>query len=181
MAHKVEAYVKKHPVINDDLDDELDGLTSALGTVRLTEGSSTGIPQAGPSGGRMNVRQTNEGFRDYSFVEIKTMSSWKEIDWQEWYPQLYLSKTNYLYVARHARGTFTSVEKHEVMDPEIERAYKPKMEESLGRLLEFLRRLFAALKTTGNGPWALVCVGGRLMLHKSREGPLPSWVLERFK
>ncbi|PVF99869.1 hypothetical protein CPB86DRAFT_265484 [Serendipita vermifera] len=180
MAHKVEAYVTRHQVIQDDLEDELDSLTSALNTVRLTGSSSTGITQASTGWGRAHVRQTSDGFREYGFVEIKTMSGWKEIDWKEWYPQLYLSRTKYLYVARHTRGTFDKIEKLKVTDPEVEKTYQAKMEDSLGRLLEFLRRLFAALKRSENGPWALLCIDGRLMLHKSREGPLPSWILGHF-
>ncbi|CAG8698367.1 10065_t:CDS:2, partial [Acaulospora colombiana] len=156
MAHKVEGYVTRHQVIKDDLEDELDSLTSALNTVRLTGASSTGTIPTSSEGARVNVQQTSDGFREYGFVEIKTMSGWKEIDWKEWYPQLYLSQTKYLYVARHTRGTFDKMEKFKVTDPEVEKIYKEKMEDSLGRLLEFLRRLFAAAKRSGNGPWALL-------------------------
>ena len=44
-------------------------------------------------------------------IEIKTRSSHGELDWKEPYPQLYLSQTPYLYLAKHTKGTFGPVEK----------------------------------------------------------------------
>ncbi|KAG1724963.1 hypothetical protein EDB19DRAFT_1915270 [Suillus lakei] len=49
-----------------------------------------------------------------SLIELKTRAAHRELDWAEVYPRLYLSRTAFLYIAKHERGNFNTLEKIEL-------------------------------------------------------------------
>lgn len=203
MAHKVEGRIGEGYAITRD---DLDSLISSLEKSSITdeEDSPQGTPQAqaGPlstpsvapqstSSGNPSsqpqsesqkplipMRKSKDVLLDYDFVEIKTMKERVGIKWREYHPQLYLSQTKHLFVARHDCGTFSQIQKYTPSDA-VWREHTINTEMSLGRLVEFLRVLLADLSTL-EGPWALVCTKGVLGLHKSR-GVFPRRVLSRFE
>jgi len=187
MEHKVEAYADERRAARSD---DMNSLISSFGRIRITDRarrppvmSRASAPTSATSviftDGKVRVQKTKDTFKDYNFVEVKTMAQRKTIDWRIFHPQLYLSQTKQVLVARHARGQFVSIEKHQLNDEAL-RQQTEHTEQTLGRLVEFMRRLFVALKASGSGPWALVCTNGTLKLHKSTELP-PQDVLSRFE
>jgi hypothetical protein len=143
---------------------------------------STSRPQLGsmlPRNTRITVHKTKDGFQDYDFAEIKTLSQKNNLNWRRYHPQLYLSQTQHLFAARHSRGCFTQVERLQP-DDAAWREQTSNTEQSLGKLLEFIRRLLVEIKASGNGPWALVCTKDALKLHKSME-VLPQIIISRFE
>jgi hypothetical protein len=187
MGHKVEACADERRAARSE---DVDSLISSFGGIRIADrggrppatssaSTSTSTTSVTFTDGEVPVQRTADAFKDYKFVEIKTMAQRKAVDWKIFYPQLYLSQTKEVLVARHARGQFVSIEKHQLNDAAL-RQQLQHTEQTLGRLLEFMRRLFVALKASGSGPWALVCTNGTLKLHKSTQLP-PQHALSRFE
>jgi hypothetical protein len=142
---------------------------------------STSQPQSVstlPRDTRITVLKTKDVFQDYDFAEIKTLGQQNNVNWRRYHPQLYLSQTQHLFAARHSRGRFTRVERLQPDDAAwCEQTINT--EKSLGKLLEFLRRLLVEIKASGDGPWALVCTKNGLKLHKSME-ILPQTIISLF-
>jgi hypothetical protein len=187
MGHKVEAYADERRTAHSE---DMDSLLSSFGGIRIADrasrlpttsstSASTSTTSVTFTDGEIPVQRTAGALKDYQFVEIKTMAQRKVVDWRLFHPQLYLSQTKQVLVARHARGQFVSIEKYQLNDAAL-RQQMEHTEQTLGKLLEFMRRLFVALKASGNGPWARVCTNGILKLHKSTELP-PQDVLSRFE
>jgi hypothetical protein len=187
MGHKVEAYADERRTAQSE---DMDSLLSSFGGIRIADrasrlpttsstSASTSTTSVTFTDGEIPVQRTTGALKDYQFVEIKTMAQRKVVDWRLFHPQLYLSQTKQVLVARHARGQFVSIEKYQLNDAAL-RQQLEHTEQTLGRLVEFMRRLFVALKASGSGPWALVCTNGTLKLHKSTELP-PQDVLSRFE
>jgi len=174
MGHKVEAHVERR-----NRDDALESLMSSFNTLDVTDSSATEQPQLANQTGYLSVRRTSSEVKEYDFVEIKTMAQRKSVDWEDFYPQIYLSQTASLHAAFHARGQFVTIEKHSLNHSDLA-VWKTSVEKSIGKLVEFLRRLISTLKTPGDGPWALVCTGGSMKLYKSTEAALPEAILSKF-
>jgi hypothetical protein len=174
MGHKVEAHVER-----TNSDDPFESLMSSFNALDVTGDSGTKRTQVARKPGYFPARITSSKVKEYDFVEIKTMAQRKSVDWEDFYPQIYLSKTSSLHAAFHARGQFVAIEKYGLNDSNLA-AYKISVEKSMGKLLEFLRRLTSTLKTSGNGPWALVCTAGSMKLYKSTEAALPEAILSKF-
>ena len=103
-------------------------------------------------------------------IEIKTRSSRNALNWKEAYPQLYLSQTPYLYLARHTDGTFGSVEKIDINDPAME-SYAKQAKDAMRKLQLLLVSILTAVRKQGEEkPLSLVYYGGKLKLYKRREG-----------
>lgn len=187
MGHKVEAYVEENQATRQD---DLDSLVSSFGGIRIAGQGST--PAASPTTskatsstnetvsleGEIPVKKTKDAFKDYAFVEIKTIGQRKAVDWRLFHPQLYLSQTKQVLVAKHARGEFVSIDKYQLNDLAL-REHKERTEQSMGKLLEFIKCLLETLKSSEDGPWALICSKGVMKLYKSTEIP-PQDALSRF-
>ena len=103
-------------------------------------------------------------------IEIKTRSSRNALNWKEAYPQLYLSQTPYLYLARHTDGKFGSVEKIDINDPAMA-SYAKRAKDAMHKLQLLLVSILTAVRKQGEGkPLSLVYYGGKLKLYKRREG-----------
>jgi hypothetical protein len=187
MGHKVEAYADERQAARSE---DVDSLISSFGGIRIEDQGSRPVATSSTSAststssvtftdGEIPVQKTTDVFKDYKFVEIKTMGQRKAIDWRRFHPQLYLSQTKEVLIARYARSQFVSIEKHQLNDAAL-RQQLEHTEQTLGGLLEFIQRLFVAVKASGSGPWALVCKNGILKLHESTESP-PQDILSRFE
>lgn len=118
-----------------------------------------------------------------SLIELKTRASHRPLDWTETYPQLYLSQTAYLYLAKHTKGNFTAVEKTRLAGGDM-KAYAKQAEAGMGKLKALLDKVLEAVRKEGDGVGlSLVSAGGKLMLYKRKEGTgkaLGSAILSKF-
>ncbi|KAG6327426.1 hypothetical protein ID866_11663, partial [Astraeus odoratus] len=105
-----------------------------------------------------------------SVIEIKTRASHRELDWKEAYPQLYLSQTPYLYLAKHSRGQFGPVEKVQ-LNSQAMASLTTEAEAAMGKLEVLLETLLKAVRKQGEGvPLSLVYREGKLRLYKRKRG-----------
>ncbi|KAG6380393.1 hypothetical protein JVT61DRAFT_8511 [Boletus reticuloceps] len=119
-----------------------------------------------------------------NLIEVKTRSIYREPNWKEIYPQLYLSQTAWLYTAKHNRGVFEPVEKISLTGEEM-RPYAEMMEGSLGKLKNLLKMILKAVRKQEEGvPLSLVRQGGTLSLWRRKKGsgkPLGEEIRPKFK
>ncbi|KAI6038190.1 hypothetical protein EDC04DRAFT_2868498 [Pisolithus marmoratus] len=104
-----------------------------------------------------------------SVIEIKTRAAHRELDWKEAYPQLYLSQTPYLYLAKHSRGTFGRVEKVQINSRAMA-AHTREAEAAMVKLEALLSDILKAVRKHGEGvPLSLVYRAGELQLYKCKD------------
>jgi len=117
-------------------------------------------------------------------IEIKARSTYREPNWRDIYPQLYLSQTAWLYMARHTSGVFEPVDKISLTGEEM-KEHADMMEGSLGKLKNLLMDILQVVREQGEGvPLSLVRQGGTLSLWKRKKGsgkPLGEEITSRFK
>ncbi|KAI6014620.1 hypothetical protein EDC04DRAFT_2608973 [Pisolithus marmoratus] len=105
-----------------------------------------------------------------SMIEIKTRAAHRELDWTDVYPQLYLSQTPYLYLAKHSRGTFGRVEKVRINSREMAASTR-EAEVAMVKLEALLGDILKAVRKHGEGvPLSLVYRAGELQLYKRKDG-----------
>jgi hypothetical protein len=118
-----------------------------------------------------------------SLIEIKTRAAHRPLDWADVYPQLYLSQTPFLYLAKHARGSFTTPEKY-TLDGTTLTSHAKQAEDGMGKLKIVLNEILDAVRQAGSGVGlCLVCVGGTLSLYNRKQGTgkaVGSEILSRF-
>ncbi|KAI6006617.1 hypothetical protein F5J12DRAFT_927484 [Pisolithus orientalis] len=118
-----------------------------------------------------------------SVIEITTRAARRELDWKEAYPQLYLSQTPYLYLAKHTRGTFGRVEKFQINSKGMA-AHAREAEASMAKLEALLSAILKAVRKHGEGvPLSLVYRAGELKLYKRKQGtrqPFGKDILSKF-
>ncbi|KAI9566098.1 hypothetical protein HD554DRAFT_1223753 [Boletus coccyginus] len=101
-------------------------------------------------------------------IEVKTRSIYREPDWRDIYPQLYLSQTAWLYMARHRGGVFERVEKILLTGDEM-KPHAEMMQGSLGKLKNLLKEILRVVREQGEGvPLSLVRQGGTLSLWRGK-------------
>ncbi|KAG9311433.1 hypothetical protein JVU11DRAFT_8546 [Chiua virens] len=144
--------------------------------IRLTGASHAGLidKRASP---RSLVPQSD-------LIEVKTRSSYREPNWRDIYPQLYLSQTPWLYMAKHTAGVFQPAEKISLTGKEMKPCAEM-MEQSLGKLKNLLKAILKAVREQGEGvPLSLVRQGRTLTLWKRKEDsgkPLGEDIMNKFK
>jgi hypothetical protein len=105
-----------------------------------------------------------------SLIELKTRAARREIDWEEIYPQLYLSQTALLYIAKHERGNFNTLEKVE-LGSESMQTHARRAEQGVAKLKLVLQDILDAAKKEDMGVGlSLVAKDGKLALYKRHEG-----------
>jgi hypothetical protein len=118
-----------------------------------------------------------------SLIELKTRALHRPLDWTEAYPQLYLSQTAYLYLAKHAKGNFSTVKKISLARDSM-KAHARQAEAGMGKLKMVLVEVLKAVRKERNGVGlSLVSAGGKLMLYKRKEGTgkrVGSEILSKF-
>ncbi|KIK96154.1 hypothetical protein PAXRUDRAFT_139076 [Paxillus rubicundulus Ve08.2h10] len=166
-----------------------DELLAALSTLKIgSRGAAltTAPPSVTPSTtSALSVNFTVPGTLtpQGNMIEIKTRALKRQIDWAEVYPQLYLSQTAYLYIAKHDRGTFQPVQKIQLNGPTMtEHAEKAKA--SMRELKMLLGQILEVVRNEGKKvQLSLVCQGGRLTLYKRTIGsgyPVDEYITKKF-
>jgi hypothetical protein len=101
---------------------------------------------------------------------MKTRAARRELDWAEVYPQLYLSQTAFLYIAKHERGSFNTLEKVE-LGAENMLPHTRRTEQGVAKLKVVLQDILDAVKGEDVGVgMSLVGKNGELVLYKRKEG-----------
>ena len=153
---------------SSDFDDLASGF-SGLGitpVIPLPTGTSTGSGMSG-----ISVIQTTPRtlVAQSSLIELKTRASHRPLDWTETYPQLYLSQTAYLYLAKHTKGNFGAVEKIKLTGDSM-KIYAKQAEVGMAKLKAVLDEVLEVVRKESDGVGlSLVSVGGKLMLYKRKE------------
>jgi len=105
-----------------------------------------------------------------SLIEIKTRASHRALDWTEAYPQLYLSQTAFLYLAKHNRGLFVDVERVSLSGNSM-KVHAKQAEAGMGKLRAVLTEVLSAVRNQGSGVGlCLVQEAGNLVLYERQEG-----------
>lgn len=137
-----------------------------------------------PTGLYIKLTSSRSLIPQSDLIEVKTRSSYREVNWREIYPQLYLSQTAWLYLAKHSGGVFEPVEKISLTGEEM-KPYAEMMEGSLGKLKNLLKEVLKAVRDQGEGvPLSLVRQGATLSLWRRKEGsgkPLGEEITSKFK
>jgi hypothetical protein len=92
----------------DEVDDE--SFLEAFSALTVT-----GAPIAMKPGG-LTIRRGGQMVPQSSLIEL---TSSRQLNWPEQYPQLYLSQTPWMYKASHREGEFQTVSKVELGSPEL--------------------------------------------------------------
>lgn len=158
-----------------DLADSLKGIglsstataskTSPLNATTLSSSSST-------TTNPISIQLTNTPLvAQDSIVELKTMSQVKTVVWSRVYPELYLSGAPHLYVARHSRGPFTTLQRYDLHSSPL-RPHAKAVEQGIGKLVNSLKELSTYLQEAGHGiGFSLIGdVGGDLKLYRREQG-----------
>ncbi|KAG1725886.1 uncharacterized protein EDB91DRAFT_80558 [Suillus paluster] len=92
----------------DDLLEAFSGLGIGGAPASTSTGLATKKPQT-PTVRGVSITHTTPRtiVPQASLIELKTRAAHRELDWEEVYPQLYLSQTAFLYIAKHERGNLT--------------------------------------------------------------------------
>ncbi|KAG8859345.1 hypothetical protein FRB96_004560 [Tulasnella sp. 330] len=143
-------------------EDEEDALTSAFSSLTTNTRLFPGLTVR-RSASRTIVPQA-------SLIELKTRAAHKPLDWADTYPQLYLSQTPYLYLAKHNRGAFQPAEKYDLAGRDL-RMYAERAEIGMVKLRDVLHQVIESVKTEGEGvDLSLVCEGSSLALYRRKAG-----------
>ncbi|KAG8898600.1 hypothetical protein FRC00_002592 [Tulasnella sp. 408] len=143
----------------DDVDELADALSSLLTTpskAPAKKASSFAGLNVKPSGNRAMIPQS-------SIIKLKTRAEHKPLNMDDVGPQIYLSQTPYLYLAKHTRGEFQPAQR---ILPDTE-----KIELQLGRLREALLDIVEVVREQAQGEGlCLICVDRKLELYKRKVG-----------
>ena len=166
---------------------DADDLVAALSGLKIksdTAAAETSVNTRTPVGGVSIIRTSpRTPVAQSTLIKLKTRASHRPLDWAEAYPQLYLSQTAYLYLAKHTRGNFGVVEKIKLAGDSM-KVYAKQAEVGMGKLKVVLNEVLDAVQKEGNGVGlSLVREGDRLVLYKRKPGTgkaAGSEVLSRF-
>ncbi|KAG1805868.1 hypothetical protein EV424DRAFT_1578108 [Suillus variegatus] len=161
----------------NDTNDEDDFLAAfsglGIGGASISSSRDTKKPQATvPTVRGVTIRQTTprKVVPQSSLIELKTRAARREIDWAEVYPQLYLSQTAFLYIAKHERGSFNTLEKVE-LGSESMQTHARHTQQGVAKLKLVLQDILDAVKKEDVGVGlSLVAKDGKLALYKRHEG-----------
>ncbi len=162
----------------------VDSLTDLLSNLDVTSQSEASSQSQNTA---IAVIRAGSQVPQSSLVELTTRSFKyvNEFDWQEAYPQLFLSWTPHLFLAVHDRGTFESMVKHKLGATELRNLEtSPRTQQSFRKLVETLKTMQTLVRRHGRrGRLSLVCqADGTLNVFErtSPQGCLPDSELERF-
>ena len=157
--------------------DDLSEAFTGLSTVTAVSSNNSVTPPASSSSAdhhspfshpAVRVRPTLEIkiIPQAALIETKTRAKSREFDYAECFPQLYLSQTPMLYLARHYRGTFERVQKTG-LESVLLASYEKKTKAQLGKVKTLLEQISREARKMGTGvPLSLICQKGRLTLHR---------------
>lgn len=165
-------------------DDDLLASFSSLSLGGKAEKPTKPNEPESPAGLDIKLTPSRPPVPQSDLIEVKTRAIHREPNWKEIYPQLYLSQTAWLYMAKHNKGIFEPVEKISLKSEEM-KPYAEMMEGSLGKLKNLLKVILKAVREQGEGvPLSLVRQGETLSLWRRKEGsgkPLGEEIKSKFK
>ncbi|KAI9566109.1 hypothetical protein HD554DRAFT_2026126 [Boletus coccyginus] len=165
-------------------DDDFLASFSSLSLGAKTDKTAKPNKPASPAGFDIKLTSPRSLVPQSDTIEVKTRSMYREPNWSDIYPQLYLSQTAWLYMARHRGGVFEPVEKFSLTGDEM-KPHAEMMHESLGKLKNLLKEILRVVREQGEGvPLGLVRQGGTLSLWKRKAGSgkvLGEEITSRFK
>lgn len=156
-----------------------DDLVNVLSNMKISSGSSP-APTTDLYGVTIQKSPHQELVPQSSLIELKTRAAYKQLEWDEVYPQLYLSQTGYLYLAKHTKGVFQPVEKTKLADMKAEAT---RAEGDMSKLKAVLDAILAKVREAGSETteFSLVCYENKLALYKRKGGkPIPQEILDKF-
>jgi hypothetical protein len=160
----------------------LDSLADAISNMNLT---STAAPFSSSTMPALNIINAGTYIPQASTIELTTIAEYRRdrFNWEEAYPQLFLSQTSHLFLAVHFRGRFTSVEKRKLTSPELQEIHetmKPTFRK-LRKVLEIIQQL--VIEHGSSGRLTFLCSEGRLSVYKRRSQAscLPDEAMSCFK
>lgn len=165
----------------DDLSDLLSGLkvSSAPDTTPNSTQTST------TSGSDITIVRGGYEVPQNAIMELTTRSERNvvNLDWNENFPQLFLSQTTQHALGVHFRGEFRRIETRKIDSTEmkrIEEACQPNFKQ-LRKMLKVIQDL--VVEHGQRGRLSLVCQGGVLKVYErsSQASCLPDDVMDRFK
>ncbi|KAF9464193.1 hypothetical protein BDZ94DRAFT_525066 [Collybia nuda] len=165
---------------------DVDDLIGALAEVKITPqlNDASTIPKA-ESPPKLTVLNGGSDVPQSAIVELTTRSINRvhEFDWEESYPQLFISQTPHHFLAIHERGRFIRVDKRKLTSTELQNV----MEDVIQPHLKKLRRLLGTVKKLviehrQRGRLSLVCQEGELKVFQrvGRESCLPDEIIRKF-
>lgn len=106
-----------------------------------------------------------------NLVEVTTMGQNKPVIWNRVFPQLYLSGTPHLFVAKHFKGSFATLHRYHLHSSSL-RQYTEAAEQGLGKLVKSLEELSNYLQGAGPGVGFSLIGGasGDLKLYRREKG-----------
>lgn len=164
-----------------------DDLAAALSGLKIKSDASaaeTSVNTRTPIGGVFIIRTNpRTPVAQSTLIKLKTRASRRPFDWAEAYPQLYLSQTAYLYLAKHNRGNFGIVEKIELAGDSM-KVHAKQAEVGMEKLKDVLNQVLDAVRKEGDGVgMSLVSEGQNLVLYKRKPGTgkaVGNEILNRF-
>jgi hypothetical protein len=121
-----------------------------------------------------------------AIVELQTRSETSKYpqNWQETYPQLFLSQTPHHYLGIHSRGRFHTCQKRE-LETDIENLVEVNLvQDNLKKLRRALKTIQQIVVQSGQrGRLSLVCQGNELRVFErsSQDSFLPDDIMQRFE
>jgi len=166
-------------------DDDIDDIATALSGVRIGSVSTTKASTTIVRGMGSNLTVVHAGslVPDSSIIELTTRSSWRGMQWNESYPQLFLSQTPHHFLAIHEGGRFVKIQKRLLNSAELENIAATSIRERFKKLrhaLDVIKEL--VLKHGEKGRLSLVCEDSELRVYErvSQDSCLPDDILARF-
>jgi len=168
-------------------------LTTKLSGLTLNSSSAQVKGAAKPStafGLSVELQPSQELVPQTSLVELVTRSVQYDVGWGELFPQLYLSQTEHVFIAKHSRGVFRGipVSKMRLSDPEDGDMVARKAEADhtyLPRLKAMLDDILREVRGVEEGAMlSLVRDGGNLTLYRRTGGTgtrIPEVFLNKFR
>ena len=172
---------------DDDDDDDDEALLGALSGLSIgTSSQSTTMTSPSPlTSSDLKIFRAGTRVPQSDLIELTTRSeiSAANFDWNDAYPQLYLSQTPHHYLAVHRSGTFFSIAKRRIGERDLV-MIESRTQPAFRKLRKILGEIQTMVKKGGtNGRISLVCKDGVLKVHEriSRESCLPKDSLALFK
>lgn len=166
----------------DDISDLLSGLKVSPEFTRATSTATAACTPATTP----DIIIVHGGYQvpQGSIMELTTRSerNAQNMEWNEYYPQLFLSQTAQHVLGVHQKGTFSRIEERSLESPEMRRvaASCQRTVKDLRAMLQVIQDL--VVEHGERGRLSLLCEGGVLKVYErtSQESCLPDDVMGRF-
>ena len=172
---------------DDDDDDPDEALLGAFSGLSIGTGSRSATLSSPSPLTSTDIKIFRGGTQvpQSNLLELTTRSeiSAANFDWNDAYPQLYLSQTPNHYLAVHRTGTFFSIARRRIGENDLV-AIESRAQPGFKKLRKILGEIQTRVKKAGaSGRISLVCEAGVLKVHErdSKESCLPEDSLALFK